>query len=367
MTAPGGGPAVGDALADRLGARFEAIAGTPVEAAAADGVSIGSSRDGREIRGHRFGRGPVRVSLIGGCHADEPVGPRLLRHLVGYLASLPADDPLLAGVEWWIIPHLNPDGEARNASWQTPGADQYELGSYLAGAVRELPGDDVEFAFPRDASDHDGRPESRAAYDWWAEADGPFHVHATLHGMAFAAGPWYLIEPGWAERADGLMRRCESEVEMLGYTLHDVEREGEKGFVRIRRGFTSRPASDRMREHFLALGDADTAALFRPNSMETIRSFGGDPFTAVSEMPLFLIPGVGETLGPPDPVAVQWAARIDGWRARLADGAAPSAITDESLEAGVEPMPVMDQMRLQWGFVAAGIGLVSPRANAESG
>ena len=30
-----------------------------------------------------FAGGPLRVSLIGGCHADEPVGPWMLRRLVG--------------------------------------------------------------------------------------------------------------------------------------------------------------------------------------------------------------------------------------------------------------------------------------------
>ena len=46
------------------------------------GDSIGDSREGRPIKAFRLGAGPCRVSLLGGCHADEPVGPLLLRHLV---------------------------------------------------------------------------------------------------------------------------------------------------------------------------------------------------------------------------------------------------------------------------------------------
>ena len=42
--------------------------------------------------------------------------------------------------------------------------------------------------------------------------------------------------------------------------------------------------------YFQERGEAETAALFRPSSMEYMRQLGGDPFTLVSEMPLFLRP-----------------------------------------------------------------------------
>jgi len=45
------------------------------------GRPIGHSREGREIAAYRLGRGPLRLSLIAGCHADEPVGPAMLRRL----------------------------------------------------------------------------------------------------------------------------------------------------------------------------------------------------------------------------------------------------------------------------------------------
>ena len=48
--------------------------------------------------------------------------------------------------------------------------------------------------------------------------------------------------------------------------------------------------------------DPGMAAKFRPSSMEYVRSLGGDPFTMVSEMPLFLRPlEEGETGRPDDP------------------------------------------------------------------
>ncbi len=319
--------------------------------------TIGRSREGRPIHAWRFGRAGLRISLLGGCHADEPVGPRLLRRLVAFFGTLEREHPLLTEHEWWVIPHINPDGEGRNRSWQDPEAPTYDIARYFGGAVRERPGDDIEFGFPRDPADRGARPENRAAYEWWRSAGGPFDLHASLHGMAFAAGPWFLIEAAWAERADPLMGRCRERTAALGYTLHDVERGGEKGFHRIARGFTTRPDSRAMRAHFEALGDPDTASRFRPSSMETIRALGGDPPTLVSEMPLFITPGVGEVLGPPDPEALRWKQRIDGWRRALAEAAPPARIREEAAGAGLRPMPVADQMRLIWSFLCAGVEL----------
>lgn len=338
------------------------LAGVPGPAAPVDAprsaIEIGRSREARPILASRLGRGATRVSILGGCHADEPVGPRLLARLVAALEALAPDDPLLTELEWWILPHINPDGAARNAGWQRTDAAAYRLSEYLGRVRRELPGDDIEFGFPRGPADDGARPEPAAAAAWWAAADGPFDVHATLHGMAFAAGPWFLIEPAWVTRAGSLMERCRTRVAELGYRLHDVERRGEKGFRRIARGFATRPDSAAMREHFLARDDPGTAARFRPSSMEHVRSLGGDPLTLVSEMPLFLLPGVGETLGPPDPAAERWRERIDGWRRRIEAGEEGGVIDAEAAEAGLRAMPAEDQMRLQWTLIASAIDLV---------
>jgi hypothetical protein len=334
--------------------RANEILTTPAVAPEA-GAPIGMSREGRPVRAFRFGGGPQRISLLAGCHADEPVGPRLLRHLVAHLSSLPAEDPMLQRYEWWIVPHINPDGEERNRSWQPDDATVYKIDDYLAGAVRELPGDDIEFGFPTNERDEGARPENRAVCSWWREAEGPFALHVSLHGMAFAAGPWFLIEAAWKDRCARLKDRCAEKVEDLGHLLHDVERRGEKGFFRLGRGFCTRPDSRYMREHFIGQGDPETAALFRPSSMETIRSLGGDPLTLVSEMPLFITPGVGESLGPPDPVAEEWKARIEGWKEELERGGDSRDVAAAASVAGLKAMPVTNQMVLQWTFVAAGL------------
>jgi len=176
--------------------------------------------------------------------------------------------------------------------------------------------------------------------------------------MAFAAGPWFLVDDAWKERCGSLMDRCKRRVAQLGYSLHDAERLGEKGFMRIDRGFCTRPDSGRMRDYFTGRGDHETAARFRPSSMETIRSFGGDPLTLVSEMPLFITPGVGETLGPPDPLAEEWKAKIDGWRLELAQTERDTEVRRAVAESGLYPMPVRHQMDLQLTLILAGMALV---------
>ncbi len=347
-----------DISLDGLLRRFPEIAAAGA-ARSVPARELGRSREGRILRGYRFGRGSVRVSLLAGCHADEPVGPVLLEHLGRYLASLQPDDPLLVRFEWWIVPCANPDGAHRNQRWQLPVPDAFDPVAMLADSVRELPGDDLEFGFPRDTGDREARPEGRAIHAWWREAGGAFDLHASLHGMAFGAGPWFLLEPGWLDRTRALRDACRTRTRVLGYPLHDVERQGEKGFRRIERGFSTRPDSVAMREHFVRLGDPDTAGRFRPSSMEAVRALGGDPLTLVPEVPLFLTPGVGESIGPPDPALESWKERIASWRVRLSgSGADRRAISEEMDEAGLRAMPVRDQMDLQWTFVSAGIEAV---------
>ncbi len=339
------------------------ILGAP-PARANDGRRIGVSRDGRPIHGFRFGAGPLRVSLLGGCHADEPVGPALLARLCGWLEGLAPGHPMLARFEWWIVPHVNPDGAERNRAWRSDGLD-FELGEYLAHVVRELPGDDIEFGFPVDADDVGARPENRAVFEWWRGAGGAFDLHVSLHGMGFSSGPWFLIDPHWIDRTRRLRTRCARMARDLGYRPHDVEREGEKGFTRIAPGFCTRPSHHAMRAHFLALGDEVTAGRFRPSSMEAVRSLGGDTLTLVTEMPLFLTPGAGVTLGPPDPVAERWKVRIEKWRANLKAGRrSPAEVTRSGARLGLRPMPVEHQMRLQWALVEAGLETVAAHRGA---
>lgn len=316
------------------------------------GEEIGRSREGRPLRAWRLGDGPVHVSLIAGCHADEPVGPETLRRLVAWLQEEPPP-----GVRWWIVPHANPDGEARNRAWwnaSTRDADGrriVDLVPFLRGAIRELPGDDVEFGFPdaeRPAAEV--RPEN-AAVARFLSTGAPFHLHASLHGMAFAAGPWFLLERAWIDRTEGLRNRMRESVTTLRYDVHDVDRAGEKGFTRIDRGFTTRPDSVAMRRHFLDRGDPGTADLFLPSSMEWVRARGGDPLTLVSEMPLFV--GPAALWQGPDPVR---PAPI----ARLRTLAEAREIERTAADLGIRALPIEDQSGLQLQYIDAGLEAVLP-------
>ena len=328
---------------------------------------IGRSRDGRPIFAYRIGGGPLRISLVAGCHADEPVGPRFLRRLADFLSG-PAGAAMRDAATWVVIPHINPDGAVANTPWQPPGSDRYDFVAHLRHRVREPPGDDIEFGFPRDEQDDDARPENRAAWDFW-RAHAPFDLHVSMHGMSVAAGPYFLVERSWWPRFGEVADALAGEVEAAGYTLHDVERGGEKGFHRLAPGFCSRPDSRAMRRHFVGLGDPETAARFRPSSMEAVRALGGDPLTLVTEMPLFVTPGVGAELGPPDPVLERWRERIAGWEARLrkADacdtgakaGGEGSMVREEMAAAGLVAMPVRDQMRFQWSLIRGGLRVVA--------
>ena len=324
---------------------------------------IGRSRDGRPIGAWRGGRGPRSVSLVAGCHPDEPVGPATLRRLSGWLATRPDHDPAITELRWSIIPHANPDGEAANAVWATRtlevsdhqgAADHgFDLAAYSAGVMREAPGDDVEFGFPRSAGDVGARPENRAIADFLA-GSAPYAVHGSFHGMAFAPGPWFLLEAGWVDRTTAMRERLRKRVREMDYLLFDPDRGGEKGFSRIDEGFTTRPDSGAMRRHFLEHGDPETAALFRPSSMEHVRSLGGDPLTFVSEMPLFLLPPPGTPCEFPDPATgTEGRVAFHGWLADQFGGRSAVEAIRAAAHHGIRPMPIRDQARLQLEFLDA--------------
>lgn len=315
---------------------------------------IGESRQGRPVFAARYGQGPLGLSLLAGCHADEPVGPRFLRALCSYLAYLPADHPWFKKYTWLLVPHINPDGETVNQRWYGETDETHDLVQYLKFRVREKPGDDIEFNFPSDPSDQGARPENRAVYDWWRDQNVPVQLHVSLHGMTGGAGPWFLIEPAWIGRTHKLRTRCEAQVHTMGYRLHDMERQGEKGFHRISPGFCTRPDSQAMRDYFMSRDDPETANKFRPSSMESIRSLYGDALTLVTEMPLFIFPGVGRKLGPPDPVAEQWKKRLETWTNELEQGN-ETLVRREIGQSGLRAMPVRHQMKLQWQLITAGI------------
>jgi hypothetical protein len=316
----------------------------------------GRSRDGRQLDAFKFGNGPFYISLLAGCHADEPTGPRFLRKLITFLSKLSGGHPLLKKICWYIVPHANPDGEARNKAWYDDKDTIYDLALYLQHVARELPGDDMEYGFPIENQIGSLRPENQFIYDFWRSADHSFSLHASLHGMGMSFGPWFLIESDWQNRSAFLQKHCQQKVLSMNYSLFDWDRKGEKGFFKISEGFSTRPDSGSMKAFFLERNNPVMASKFHPSSMESIRSLSHDCLTLVSEMPLFLIPKAAGHFTETAALFTKWKELFKSWKKQLIKG---DDNKDEFntlfAQNGIHPMPVQDQMILQWHFICAGI------------
>ncbi len=298
---------------------------------------IGESRAGRPVYGYTLGNGPRRVSIVAGSHADEPVGPMTAQALPVILAE--AFPETLEQFSFRVVPQINPDGAARNRAWFH---DPPEFVAYTKQAVRELPGDDVEFGF----GGPEPRPECRAAMAF-LEAGAPYAAHFSLHGMAYAEGAWFLLCREWAERARPLMGLLKDFCAQTGFPLHDIDRKGEKGFTRLGPGFSTTPTAPAMRAYFEQQGDGETAAKFQPSSMEYVASLGGEPLCMVSEAPMFLI-RAGES-SPEDPVLFRF-------RDALREASGEAGVRAVAAEYGVVAVPLETQMRLQLAMLLFALG-----------
>ena len=305
--------------------------------------TIGLSEAGRPMLGSVIGTGSRHATLIGGAHADEPVGPETLRLLVAAAARPePALEAVLRRWRLWVVPHVNPDGEQANRAWMErwPSVE-----AFLGRVLREPPGRDVEFGFPA------MRPENEAVTAFLAGA-APVRLHASLHGMAFAEGAALLIERGWVTRTVPLRNAFSRAAAACGIGLHDQDRRGDKGFHYLGPGFATTPTGAAMRAHFRAAGASETAALFHDSSMEQVaRSAPGlqAPLCLVTEVPLFRV-----------------ARRAGGYtalRTRLpeltmrAQRGAP--VTEELARFGVEPVDPRVAIRLQLHAIELGLTAAS--------
>ena len=327
-------------LASRWSGRFTTAEAWQMEAGHHAAVrTIGISEQGRPVLGAVIGTGNRHATLIGGAHADEPVGPETLRLLI---VSATRPEAALAAVlrQWrlWVVPHVNPDGELANRAWieRWPSVD-----AFLGHVLREPPGRDLEFGFPS------MRPENAAVAAFMARA-APVRLHASLHGMAFAEGAALLIERGWVTRTARLRRAFSAAAAACGVGLHDEDRRGEKGFHYVRPGFATTPTGAAMRAHFRDAGDPETAALFHDSSMEHVaRSAPGpeSPLCLVTEVPLFRAarrPGGYAAL----------RVRLPELTMRAQRGA---PVTDELARFGVEPVDPRAAIRLQLHAIELGL------------
>jgi protein MpaA len=97
-----------------LGATALVLAGN---AAAARRYVLGHSVDGRPIVAYELGDPSAsrKVLIVGCVHGNEPAGTTIANRLV----QLPAPP----GVDLWVVPSFNPDGEAANTRGNAHGVD----------------------------------------------------------------------------------------------------------------------------------------------------------------------------------------------------------------------------------------------------
>lgn len=308
---------------------------------------LGPSEEGAMLYGVRLGTGDHAVSLIAGNHADEPVGPETLRAFVlNTLAQRNKMEPWLRHYTFVVVPHTNPDGEARNRPWIEAWPN---LSEYLRHAVREKPGRDLEYGYPS------MRPENKHVSSFLRD-EAPFAMHMSLHGMSAGEGALLLINRPWTFRTQDLRDRYVNAASARGLRMHDHNRKGEKGFFWIEPGFQTTPRGDAMRTYFHAQDDPSTAECFHDSSMEYVMSLGGDPLAMVTEIPLFLVENEDPTPGRPDRY-LELRNRLPEARARLERG---EEIDDLLAPFTIEPVPLRTAMELQLWALELGLETVAP-------
>lgn len=307
-------------------------------------LHLGNSEEGRPIDAVILGNGSKHISLLAGAHSDEPVGPETLRNFIlEGLRNKEALRDLFERYRFFIIPHINPDGEARNRKWIRQWPD---MGAYLKHVFREPPGRDLEFGYP------DMRVENRMISAFLKE-HAPFHLHVSLHGMGFSEGAMLLIERHWINRSGELRKKFAAYARESGLKLHDHDRKEEKGFVYIGPGFTTTPEGRAMQAYFRSLSDEETAGKFHLSSMEYVRTLGGNPLCLVTELPLFVIGKKAENPLPGVPVAyLEFLERLPKLRLKASAG---ETLADDIEEFQIQLLELKTAVRFQLYTIQLGL------------
>lgn len=151
-------------------------AGTASPAGAARGKTVvfGHSVQGRALSARVLGPGSAarKIVLVGCIHGDECAGRAIL--------SAAEQAPVPANVQLWLVPTLNPDGEAAGTRQNAHGVD---LNRNFPYRWRAVPGP-TYYSGPRPRSE----PETRAAMRLIARvrpyATIVYHQHEDLVDMA---------------------------------------------------------------------------------------------------------------------------------------------------------------------------------------
>lgn len=125
-------------------------------------VSVaGRSALGKPIRHVRFGRGGIKVLVVGYPHPNEPVGGLTVLALLTLLKE--KHSPLAGqGIEWHIVPCAAPDGAALTEGWTLR---PFSFRRFMEYYFRKDPCHDIESSFPIKYGTldfHSPVPETRA-------------------------------------------------------------------------------------------------------------------------------------------------------------------------------------------------------------
>lgn len=244
---------------------------------------IGHSQEGQKLFGIKVGNGSLKASIIAGCSADEPVGPYMVKCFLTWLKQSASGNELLRKWTFFIIPQMNPDGALRNKSWtELP----LSLKLYLEKSKRDLPSEDLEFGFPSVQSSTNIHPENIAAAEFLSQ-QGCFQAHFSLHNLIVGGGAWFLIDKKHSNDSFHLQAKLKGIAEKLNIPLYDIDRKGEKGFVRLSAGFSTTPSTIELRKYYQEHSHPEWAEKIYLSSMDYIESLGGEPLSLVSEIPMF--------------------------------------------------------------------------------
>jgi protein MpaA len=156
-------------------------------ASAARRVLLGHSEEGRAIVAYELGDPSSRVKelVVGSVHGDEPAGIAVATRIAAAKAP--------AGVDLWVVPDLNPDG---NAAKTRGNADRIDLNRNFPFAWRPLAG--IYDSGPRPLSEPESRIAARLVLRLRPRVSIWFHQHL---GVVDLSGGDPAVERRFARRS----------------------------------------------------------------------------------------------------------------------------------------------------------------------
>lgn len=154
--------------------------------------SAGTSRGGEDLPLLVIGDGPLKMMVIAGSHANEPIGGQTIITLAEYVLAHPAEQERAT---WYLVPSSDPDGLLLNETWLKgtwpPTAEAFHRGFY-----RPASPDQPDWTFPFDGVGPAQLPETQALMKVIdaAEPDAVLNLHSSESG-----GSFYMVTRGEAD------------------------------------------------------------------------------------------------------------------------------------------------------------------------